>query len=131
MKVADGFDLLATFIHAFNFGLAGAAAGSFFPNGGPVKRATHANGNVPKKGFAFIDGDNLIIILAGLGCILGAPTSVGVHDGFRRSSGERFDEGPGDAGAVLRSVELMEGDAQIAGAFEAFDEVLGRIKVTG
>ena len=100
MKVADGFDFLATFVHAFNFSLAGAAAGSFFTNGGPVKRTAHADRNVPKKGFAFIDGDDAIVILATLGCILRAPTGIGAHDRFRRSSGEGFDEGPGDAGAV-------------------------------
>jgi len=129
VKVADGFNLLAAFVHTFNFSFAGAAAGLLFLNGGPVERATHANGNVPEKEFAFIDGDDAIIILAGLGCILGAPTSVGVHDGFRRSCGERFDDGPGDAGAVLGPIKLMEGNAQVAGAFEAFDEALCRIKV--
>ena len=131
MKVADGFNFLATFVHAFNFSLAGAAAGSFFTNGGPVKRTTHADRNVPKKGFAFINGDDAIIILARLGCILGAPTGIGVHHRFRRSSGEGFDEGPGDAGAMLGSVELMEGNAEVAGAFEMLDKVLSSIKVTG
>ena len=94
MKVADGFDLLASFVHAFNFSLAGAAAGSFFTNGGPVKRTSHADRNVPKKGFTFIDGDDAIVILVRLGCVLRAPTGIGVHDRIRRSSGEGFDEGP-------------------------------------
>ena len=130
MKVADGFNLLATFVHAFNFSLAGAAAGSFFTNGGPVKRTTHADRDVTKKGFAFIDGDDAIVILARLGCVLRAPTSGGAHDRFRRSSGEGFDEGPGNACAILGSVKLMKGDAEVAGAFETLDKALGRIKVT-
>ena len=88
MKVADGFNFLATFVHAFNFGLAGAAAGLFFTNGGPVKRTTHADRNVPEKGFAFINGDDAIVIFARLGCILRAPTGIGAHDRFRWGSGK-------------------------------------------
>ena len=47
----------------------------------------------------------------------GGATSVGVHDGFRSSCGERVDKRTGDAGAVLGTIELMEGNTQIVGAF--------------
>ena len=108
MKVADGFYLLATFVHVLDFGFAGAMTGTFLANGGPVEGDAHANGDVAEERFAFINRDNAIIIFPRLGGILRAPSGIGAHHWFRRFSGESVDKGPGDTGAIFWSVKLMK-----------------------